>query len=696
MEWSYAKIWKKILFSPFFLALPVAVVAILFLPDLFPKYKSELVETGFIDKRGGYEFWEDINQDGVCERIIFFHNTEGAASIKIIEKKGYIGDHYYCRGRMLSDDPSFVFGHFDNSNNNLIFVFSLIHDSVFLNCIDHANLRDFLFRDLFVDKVQMPGRTDVHAGVPFFEDLDGDGWNEIIFAIHAGFPLQPRGCYIYDFRKNKLIRSPEMGVFLDVTAIEDINHDGFKEVFMKTYSIFNYPDSLAGLQDDRSAWIMAFNKDLSFLFSPVEFRGKYIHIKTLPIKTEKDWKLISLLYQSVQGKYSPRLILSTVQGELISERNLVDTLERSEMDIFYIDQERECIYLTDQHGHIEKIDSTLQSIEKFIVPGLISGDILTADLDEDGKKEIVHSDSYNYTPVIVRHNLSSPLYLDLPPSNESRFTQIRTLENGRNTIAIQQAGHFYHYSYDRNRFYFLKFPFYIGIYLFILGFIYLIRRLQGIQIEHRKKLGDEITTLQLKSIKSQFDPHLTFNIMTSISYAVHQENKELTNQFIDKFSAFIRGIVADSDKISRTIGRELLLISNYLDVEKMRLQHFEYVITTPEGFNLSVEIPKNIVLTFVENAIKHGIRPKEGSAKIIVRAEEKTDGLMEICVEDDGVGRSAQEDASTEYTGKGFLIVGQILDLWDKLYGKRITLTIEDLTDNGKTTGTRVRISIPL
>ena len=695
MKWISKNIWRQFLLSPFILAIPCSILVILLIPDLFPKFSSELIETGFIDKRGGYEVWEDIDHDGTDERIIFFNNTEGAASIKIIEKKGYIGGHYYCRGKMLSIDPSFFVGYINNSRNNLIFVFSEFNDSIFLNCIDPTSLRNFLFRDLFIDMVQTPGSDDVHAGDSFFEDLDGDGWNEIIFTLQAGFPLQPRGCFTYDIRRNHLNRSPDMGVFMNITAIEDVNQDGFKEIFTTTYSISNYPDSLGGLKDDHSAWIMAFNKELTFLFPPVEFRGKYILVKTLPVKTGNEWKLVSLLNQIAPGKYSPKLILTTIQGALISERTLGDSLMRSDIDIFYIGQDREYIYLTDQDGHIEKIDGALQSIKKFDVPGFSSGGFLAADLDEDGEKELIHANSYNYSPLIIRNDLSSPIYLELPPSIESRFIQIKTLENGRNIIAMQQSGHYYHYSYERNRFYFLKFPFYIGIYLFILGFIFLIRQLQRVQLERRKKLSDEITALQLKSIKSQFDPHLTFNIMTSISYAVHQENKELTNQYIAKFSAFIRGIVADSDKISRALGKELALISNYLDVEKMRLSQFSYDISTPENLDLSVEIPKNIVLTFVENAFKHGIRPKEGPSKIIVRVEEKTGGPLEIYIEDDGVGRAAPKDAGTESTGKGLLIVEQILDLWYKLNGKRITWTIEDLTDDSKPAGTRVRISIP-
>lgn len=695
MKWISSEILKQRLVSPFLLAIPCTILIIILLPNLFPKYKSELIDQGLIDKLGGFEFWEDIDRDGNSERIVLFNNNDGKASIKIIEEDGYLGAHYYCRGEMFSKYPFLYFGAFNNEGDKLILVYSMINDSIFLNCIDHANLQDFLFRDLFIGKVKTPGSKDTRPGTLFWEDLDNDGWKEVIFTLQTGFPLQPRGCYVYNFREGKLTKSPDMGVYFGITAIEDVNQDDYKELFTKTYAISNYSDSLGGMKDDHSAWIMAFNNDLKFLFPPVEFRGKYIKIRSLPIKTSNEWYLVSLVYQLIPGTQQPRVILTNLQGKVIRERNLTDTLEKPDYDLFYLGEDREHIYITNKKGYFEKIDVSLQPKETYNLIEVTSSIFLELDLDGDGKMEYVTMDNFGYMPIVFRKDLSYPLPIDLPMSRESRFIRGKALENGKIAIFIQQADQYYVFSYDRNKLHFLKFPFYFGIYIFILGFIHLIRRLQRFQLEHRKKLSEEITALQLKSIKSQFDPHLTFNIMTSISYAVHQENKELAKQFIAKFSDFIRSIVTDSDKISRTLGRELMLISNYLDVEKIRLKHFEYVIKTPDKVNLSVEIPKNIVLTFVENAVKHGIRPKESSATIIVSVEIKADGNLEIFIEDDGVGRTESKDTGKENTGKGLLIVEQILDLWYKLYGKQITWAIEDLKTDNTSAGTRVKIIIP-
>ena len=448
MKGITTKIARQILLSPFLLAIPCTVLVIVLLPDLFPKYKSELIDQGLIDKLGGFEYWEDVDLDGKSEQIILFNNTEGEASVKIIEEDGYIGAHYYCRGEMFSNYLSLYFGTFEQNGNKLILVFSLLNDSIFLNCIDHANLRDFLFRDLFIGKVQTSGSKDTRPGTLFWDDLDSDGWTEVIFTIRTGFPLQPRGCFIYDFRRNKLIRSPEMGVFMDIAAIQDVNHDGLKEIFTNTYSISNYPDSIGGLQDDHSAWIMAFTKDLNFLFPPVEFRGKYLSVKSLPIKTANDWRLVSLICQKSAGKHFPRLILTDMNGKLIMDRKLTDTLEKMEFNLFSLGENREYIYMSNQKGFFEKIDVSLQPVQVYNIPGVESESYLALDLDGDGKMEYITMDNFGYPPVVCRNDLSFPLFIDISLTRESTFIRGKALDNGKTAIHIQQAGQYYVYLYD--------------------------------------------------------------------------------------------------------------------------------------------------------------------------------------------------------------------------------------------------------
>jgi hypothetical protein len=87
--------------SPYFLALPVALLFIFLLPDIFRKYKTEIVEKGIIHKKDGFEYYADLNGDRTSERIVLFNNTEGRASIKILDHNGLILDHFYLSGEII-------------------------------------------------------------------------------------------------------------------------------------------------------------------------------------------------------------------------------------------------------------------------------------------------------------------------------------------------------------------------------------------------------------------------------------------------------------------------------------------------------------------------------------------------------------------------------------------------------------------
>ena len=213
-------------------------------------------------------------------------------------------------------------------------------------------------------------------------------------------------------------------------------------------------------------------------------------------------------------------------------------------------------------------------------------------------------------------------------------------------------------------------------------------------LNQKQKTTDKITALQLHNIKSQFDPHFMFNVINSISYAVHKSDKETANQYIAELSEFVRNIVTDSKKISRPLQEELKLVSNYLKIEKLRFRNrFDFKITVQNGVSQSLQIPKNLVLTFAENAVKHGIRPLKENGLVKIEVGHSENSTI-ISIEDNGVGRNTSI-TKTENTGKGLGIVQQILDLYFQLYKKRITYEVIDKFRNDNPAGAKVVISIP-
>lgn len=158
------------------------------------------------------------------------------------------------------------------------------------------------------------------------------------------------------------------------------------------------------------------------------------------------------------------------------------------------------------------------------------------------------------------------------------------------------------------------------------------------------------------------------------------------------FIILIRDIVDDSDKITRSLHKELDFIRNHLEIEKSRSkQALTFEIDIGQDISTDTGIPKNIMLTFVENAIKHGIRPMKGTGKIIITAKGINDAVL-IAIEDNGIGRKQASDIQIPGTGKGLKVVDQILDLYKNLKGIAIHYSIIDLQPQG----TRIDIMIPV
>jgi len=232
-----------------------------------------------------------------------------------------------------------------------------------------------------------------------------------------------------------------------------------------------------------------------------------------------------------------------------------------------------------------------------------------------------------------------------------------------------------------------------GGFLF-LGFILTTRkkRLQQEKLEQEKKLAE----LQLISMKNQIDPHFTFNAMNAIASVVLKEDKEMAYRFFMKLSALIRSILVSGDKLTRTLGEELTFVTNYLEVEKFRFKEkFEYTLEFNGQIDSEEEVPKMVVQTYVENAIKHGLMHKEGTGHLLVKVDLEGEGLR-ILITDDGIGREKAQQYSMHSTGKGLVILNGYYDYFRTFKKKNIRHEIVDLADaDGNPTGTKIEIFIP-
>lgn len=138
------------------------------------------------------------------------------------------------------------------------------------------------------------------------------------------------------------------------------------------------------------------------------------------------------------------------------------------------------------------------------------------------------------------------------------------------------------------------------------------------------KLETLIKELELKTIKSQINPHFIFNALNSIR-ALVDEDPQRARQAITELSNILRSsIQVDKEEVT-TLKKELTIVKDYLSLEYIRFADrlkIEYEI---DPVALDLHIPPMMLQTLVENAIKHGLSKQPGDCliKIIARLEDK-------------------------------------------------------------------------
>lgn len=156
------------------------------------------------------------------------------------------------------------------------------------------------------------------------------------------------------------------------------------------------------------------------------------------------------------------------------------------------------------------------------------------------------------------------------------------------------------------------------------------RKIDSIRITHdlceREYREQEYAKLaaeaQLAALRSQINPHFLFNALTTITYLIQESPKKAGDTLL-RLTRLLRGMLGKTAEFS-TLGDELDLISNYLEIEKARFEdrlRVSYQIA--EGLR-SKRIPSLILQPLVENAIKHGIAELSHGGEVIIAADEIT------------------------------------------------------------------------
>jgi len=140
-------------------------------------------------------------------------------------------------------------------------------------------------------------------------------------------------------------------------------------------------------------------------------------------------------------------------------------------------------------------------------------------------------------------------------------------------------------------------------------------------------------------LQSQINPHFLSNTLDSIKgVAIVKGNREIFDMTA-ALSTMLRYSIKGNEEV--TLGEELKIAEACVKIHQGRFpDKFTYKLLCPKEW-LQAPVPKMILQPIVENALTHGLEAK-GSGVLLISVGMSKTGLLEISVEDNGVGISAK------------------------------------------------------
>ncbi|HEX4849184.1 MAG TPA: histidine kinase, partial [Puia sp.] len=211
--------------------------------------------------------------------------------------------------------------------------------------------------------------------------------------------------------------------------------------------------------------------------------------------------------------------------------------------------------------------------------------------------------------------------------------------------------------------------------------------------EELATINEQLAEAQLTALQTQMNPHFIFNALNSIKRMILDNENKSASRYLSKFAQMIRLTLNHSKETFVTLEETIEYLHAYLDMEQLRFgSSFSYKIeTTGKSDEEDIKIPTLMIQPLAENAIWHGLMPKEGDKKIIIRFVQS--GEMVTCtIEDNGIGiRQSEKEKQINHKqpSVGLDNLRKRIKIMNKKYDMHCSLDIIDLSErNNHHTGT--------
>ena len=171
-----------------------------------------------------------------------------------------------------------------------------------------------------------------------------------------------------------------------------------------------------------------------------------------------------------------------------------------------------------------------------------------------------------------------------------------------------------------------------------------IRDLTTADLKNQSKLYEiEIANSQarLMSLQSQMNPHFLYNTLDAIQGLVYMERTQDIPKAISALSSIFRYSIKGDDIVE--VQKELACVDKYLQIMKLRFEdRFTFRVEMDEEI-LSCCMPRFLLQPLVENAVFHGLEPKQGPGLLELKGTLLDGNNIQFTCSDNGIGMNSEK-----------------------------------------------------
>jgi sensor histidine kinase YesM len=189
----------------------------------------------------------------------------------------------------------------------------------------------------------------------------------------------------------------------------------------------------------------------------------------------------------------------------------------------------------------------------------------------------------------------------------------------------------------------------------------------------RHQLEKRVLEARLQLMQAQVEPHFLFNTLANVQHLVETDAAS-ASRVLESLIQYLRAALPQMREGATNLGREVDMARAFLEIHRVRMgSRLDFGIEVPESLKCR-PFPPMMLISLVENAIKHGVDPCCECGTITIRAEEAA-GRLKVSVADTGEGVTPKKGGGVGLTN--------IRERLKALYGSSARLVLEENAPRG-------------